>query len=220
MNQTVIPAIDETLAESAKRIEDCRPPTTFRQPQASRKQDFLLSLRSTGKLEYKRYMASPLRYAGGKSLAVGFVFDLLPDNLQRIVSPFMGGGAIEIACANELGLEVVAYDVFAILTNYWRIQLKHPERLASLIRKWLSNKSAYVEVKKRLKAHWDGSKPVLDEGKNRVDRLINRVASFRCLNLSVQCGSFEHTIVRHNNDFLYCDPLIIGMETAGCSAPT
>ena len=31
---------------------------------------FLLGLKSTGKLDYKRYLGSPLRYAGGKSLGV------------------------------------------------------------------------------------------------------------------------------------------------------
>ena len=45
------------------------------------KQIFLESLRSSGKLQYKRYIASPLRYAGGKSLAVGFVAELLPDSV-------------------------------------------------------------------------------------------------------------------------------------------
>ena len=69
-----------------------RPPGNLDPPPASRKRDFLLSLGSTGKLEYKRYTSSPLRYAGGKSLAGGFVVELLQSNLQRIVSPFIGGG--------------------------------------------------------------------------------------------------------------------------------
>ena len=72
------------------------------------KQIFLESLRSTGKLQYKRYIGSPLRYAGGKSLAVGFVTELLPDSVNKVISPFLGGGSVERALANELDLQVVA----------------------------------------------------------------------------------------------------------------
>ena len=57
---------------------------------------FLLRLKSGEK--YKRYTGTPLRYAGGKTLAVGYIVELLPDNLQRIISPFFGGGSLEIAC--------------------------------------------------------------------------------------------------------------------------
>ena len=43
---------------------------------------------------YKRYLGSPLRYAGGKSLAVGHILEHLPDGLEKVVSPFIGGGKI------------------------------------------------------------------------------------------------------------------------------
>jgi hypothetical protein len=56
---------------------------------------FLLRLKSGDK--YKRYTGTPIRYAGGKTLAVGYIVELLPDNLQRIISPFFGGGSLEIA---------------------------------------------------------------------------------------------------------------------------
>lgn len=45
---------------------------------------------------YKRYLGSPLRYAGGKSLAVGHILEYLPDNLNKVVSPFIGGGSVEV----------------------------------------------------------------------------------------------------------------------------
>ena len=236
MSHTIIPPIDKTLEETAKRIKGYRPIATFRQPQASRKQDFLSSLRSTGKLEYKRYLASPLRYAGGKSLAVGFVVDLLPDNLQRIVSPFMGGSSIEIACANEIELEVVAYDVFDILCNYWQVQLTAPGALAKRMRAFEPNRSTFKRVKERLQQHWQGGKCL-----NRYDlaahyyfnsntsygphflgwpsdvylnpsrymKMVDKSANFRAPFLSVECRSFEDSIPMHKGDFLYCDPPII-----------
>ena len=64
---------------------------------------------------YKRYIGSPLRYAGGKSLAVGLITEFLPKDVKRVVSPFIGGGSVEIAMAKELGLEVIGYDVWSII---------------------------------------------------------------------------------------------------------
>lgn len=43
---------------------------------AQRKKDFLRKIASpSGKIKYKRYMGAPIRYAGGKSLAVGLVVE-------------------------------------------------------------------------------------------------------------------------------------------------
>ena len=44
---------------------------------------------------YKRVALSPIRYAGGKSLAVGHVIELLPKNIKRVISPFFGGGSLK-----------------------------------------------------------------------------------------------------------------------------
>ena len=201
---------------------------------ANTKTAFLASLAGKGNNKYKRFGGLPLRYAGGKSLAVGHVVEQLPDDLEKLVSPFFGGGSVEIACANRLGVKVRGYDVFDILVNYWNIQLKHPQTLAARIRKWQPNKEVYVKVKQRLKAHWDGTKMVANpehlaalywfnhnfsygpgflgwmskiyEDQARATRLIDKVATFQCPNLSVKHGSFERTIPRHCGDFLYCDP--------------
>lgn len=63
-------------------------------------------------------MGAPIRYAGGKSLAVGLIIERIPDDVKRVVSPFLGGGSVEVAIANELDIPVVGYDIFDILTNY------------------------------------------------------------------------------------------------------
>jgi len=70
---------------------------------AQRKKDFLHRLKSpSGKIKYKRYTGAPIRYAGGKSLAVGLVVERIPDNTKRVVSPFLGGGSVEVAITKEL----------------------------------------------------------------------------------------------------------------------
>ena len=115
---------------------------------------FLASLRSAGKLKYKRYTASPLRYAGGKSLAVGFITELLPPKVNRVVSPFLGGGSVEIAFANELRLQVIAYDVFDILCIYWKVQLANPKLLAEQLRGFAPDRNTFAQVKEHLKQYW------------------------------------------------------------------
>lgn len=91
---------------------------------AERKTSFLHGLTSqSGKKKYKRYTGAPIRYAGGKSLAVGLVVERIPDDVERIVSPFLGGGSVEVACSVELGLPVISCDVFDILINYWEVKM-------------------------------------------------------------------------------------------------
>ena len=200
---------------------------------AERKSEFLGQLASNGKLDYNRYTKSPLRYAGGKSLAVGYVVELLPDNLTRLASPFMGGGSVEIACANELGLNVRAYDVFDVLCAYWQVQIKTPAALARRMWEFPPTRRTFSKVKKRLEKHWfDGdnlgkydlaahyyfnsntsygphflgwpSDMYLNRG--RYDRMVDKCESFRAPTLSVECADFVDAIPAHGNDFLYCDP--------------
>lgn len=195
---------------------------------------FLDSLRSRGRHRYRRYRGLPLRYAGGKSLAVGHVVAHLPAGVRKLVSPFFGGGSVEIACARELGVEVAGYDVFDILANYWEVQLRAPAELAARIGAWTPDKTTYQSVKQRLKAHWDGVDIIEDkidraahywfnhnlsygpgflgwmssiyEDRRRFERLLDKVRAFHCPTLQVQPGDFTVTIPRHRRDFLYCDP--------------
>ena len=201
---------------------------------AAKKQIFLSTLKSRGRHKYCRYSGLPLRYAGGKSLGVGHVVEHIPSGVARIASPFFGGGSVEIACAKELGVRVFGYDVFDILANYWRQQLRAPLQLADAIAEWTPSKQQYATVKQRLRQHWDGDAPIADrlslaahywfnhnlsygpgflgwmskiyEQPARFARLVDKVRNFRCRGLSVGCASFEKSVVKHADDFLYCDP--------------
>jgi len=58
--------------------------------------------------KYKRVCLSPLRYAGGKSKAVGMILENMPKlRNKRIVSPFFGGGSFEMCVSQELDIEVI-----------------------------------------------------------------------------------------------------------------
>lgn len=199
-----------------------------------RKHQFLQELRSNGKRDYNRYLASPLRYAGGKSLAVGYVLELLPDDVDRLVSPFMGGGSVEIACAKELGFEVIGYDIFDILCTYWQVQIADPIGLASRLADFTPDRITFAAVKERLQLHWENVDPLASDelvaahyyfnsntsyGPHflgwpsdvyldplRYRKTIDKVRRFDAGNLTVECGDFKLTIPQHPDDFLYCDP--------------
>ena len=62
-------------------------------------------------------MRTPIRYAGGKSKAYDFISSYIPfwPRPKRIISPFLGGGSLEVRWAHEMGIEVKGFDVFSIL---------------------------------------------------------------------------------------------------------
>lgn len=199
-----------------------------------KKREFLNKLRSPSNPDkYKRYMGSPLRYAGGKSLAVGYVVNLLPNKINRVVSPFMGGGSVEIAIAKELEIPVIGYDIFDILMNYWHYQIKQPKQLAKKLESFKPTKEEYSRVREIMKKHWKGIKKIkglelasvyyfnhnTSYGPHflgsqssvylqpkRYKKTIEKVANFDVKNLEAYCGKFEDVIPKHKNDFLYCDP--------------
>lgn len=200
-----------------------------------RKEVFLEKYKSVANLSgYKRYLGSPLRYAGGKSLAVGLIVNKFPDKIEKLVSPFIGGASLEIAVANELGIPVVGYDVFDLLINYWQIQLKNPEQLYQRLSELEATKEEFKVVKDRLMKHWKGEKKLRSKyelamlyyfnhntsygpaflawqssvylKEKRYKKMLEKVRSFRAPNLEVFCESFETSIPKHKKDFLYCDP--------------
>lgn len=215
-------------------------PTTLE----SKKRVFLDSIRSRNRnssWQYKRVVVSPIRYAGGKSLAVGFIIELLPNNIKRLISPFIGGGSIEIVCSKYLDLEVIGFDIFDILMNYWDIQINHPKELYKKLSLLQPDQKTYDEVKAKLKEHWDRKKKLspidlaayyyfnhnLSYGpgflgwpskmylnKVRYKRIIDKVRDFAPKNLKVQCSSFEKVFEKYPNDFFYCDPpYLLGEDT-------
>ena len=128
-----------------------------------RKTRFLHSLQGKS-LTYKRYNKSPLRYGGGKSLAVGLIMEHFPNDIKRVISPFIGGGSVEVASALELGLEVKAFDIFDILVNFWQVAIADCGALYAELTKLEPSKAVYEKIKNELKAHY--------KGENKLNSLI------------------------------------------------
>ena len=183
---------------------------------------------------FKPYRGLPLRYAGGKSRAVGQIAQYIPNGIESLVSPFFGAGAVEIALAKELGVKIQGYEVFDILVNYWQQQIANPEGLAKEIRSLGNTRADYNRVKEALRQHWEkirliespislaahywhnhnlsygpgflGWKSRIYDQELRVARLIEKVETFNCPSLSIDLRSFENSLPLHTNDFMYLDP--------------
>jgi DNA adenine methylase len=152
-----------------------------------------------------------------------------------VISPFIGGGSVEIALSKELGIEVIGYDIFDLLVNYWKLQIENGKELYDLISKIEEmTKEKYGELKEPLRKHWKKEELLTDElelamlywvshnlsygpgflgwwssnysDPKKYQNLLNKVKNFKDENLKVFCESFETSIPKHNEDFLYLDP--------------
>ena len=165
---------------------------------------------------------------------VGHIIEHIPENVTELVSPFMGGGSVEIACANELDIDVWAYDVFEILTVYWNIQLCAPDTLADRLEEFIPNKDTYLDIKIKLSNHWNKSVPIdtwlelaacywfnhnlsygpcflgwmssIFECQTRYIRMLYKVRHFDAPKLHVSYGSFEDIMSYRTHQFMFCDP--------------
>ena len=89
----------------------------------------------------KKKLLSPghplLRYPGGKFRGAKKIFKFIPPDTKEICSPFLGGGSVELLCANN-GMRVYGYDKFASLVDFWNCLIKKPDELAQLVAGWWS----------------------------------------------------------------------------------
>ena len=192
-------------------------------------------------------MKTPIRYAGGKSRAIKHITPYVT-NVDKIVSPFLGGGSLEVHWAS-LGKEVVGYDLFDVLVNFWNVLLNNKEELVEKLKEILPTSEEYSRIKEIL-MKWDNTQEMLKDWKTdhykrdeiielykvtaaayyyfnhntsygpgylgwgssvyltekKWNDMIDKISKFELPNLSVEQGSFEEVIPKHNDDFLYLDP--------------
>ena len=204
-----------------------------------KKEAFIKSLISPSstpeEVKYKRSKASPLRYAGGKSLAVGFIAELLPQKqIKHLVSPFFGGGSFEISVSNSLNIEVRGSDIFNLLVNYWQQHLKDSESFANELLKFEPNPEYYKLIREKLKNHWKEINLIKDPlslaaiyyynhncsygphflghpssvylQEDRYAKMVQKARDFKAPKVSVEELTFAEAIRGNRSSFLYCDP--------------
>lgn len=107
-------------------------------------------------------MKTPIRYAGGKTRAIKIISPYL-DNETKIISPFFGGGSLEIYLANK-GINVIGYDLFDVLVNFWNVLLNKPKELANKLNTIKPTKEEYNRIKEIL-IKWENTQNLLKEWK-------------------------------------------------------
>lgn len=169
---------------------------------------------------------SPLRYPGGKSRAIDVIRAYFPKGVTELLSPFLGGGSIELTLAQE-GVRVHGYDSFAPLVDFWQQLLAQPDELADLVEAYFPlEKSAFYELQKQQqnlptaiergaafyvlnRASFSGS--TLSGGMSPqhprfTQSSIDRIRHFRNPNLTVHCADFKASLQQHPHLFAYLDP--------------
>lgn len=153
--------------------------------------EYLESIRSSSDTsKYKLVNSSPIRYGGGKSRAVGYILERIPYiESKRIVSIFIGGGSVELAL-HSLGYEIIAYDIFILLVEFWSVLKHNKEDLIHELEKLIPDKEHYTMYRQILMDYWDTIKPdtlvyntrkrldIPNEEQNDLSNIIERVAYY------------------------------------------
>lgn len=109
---------------------------------------------------FKRVLISPLRYGGGKSKAIGLILNSLPKlHNKKIVSPFFGGGSFELCVSQKLNIEVIGYDIFGMLVNFWNVLINHKNEFIEELKKFKITKDEFTYNRHVLLNYWDKIKP-------------------------------------------------------------
>ncbi len=170
---------------------------------------------------------SPLRYPGGKSRAVKSITALIPEDVKLLISPFFGGGSVELACAAN-GITVKGFDIFHPLVAFWQYLLTNPDELAAAVQAhYPLTKERFYQLQSQ---HHDLETPeqailffVLNRASFSGTTLsggcsqqsvtqrftqssIDRLRNFRVENLSVAWGDFSQVLTDYQNEFMYLDP--------------
>ncbi|MCY4561449.1 MAG: DNA adenine methylase [Flavobacteriaceae bacterium] len=169
---------------------------------------------------------SPLRYPGGKTRALSVLREYMPSGIKRLVSPFLGGGSLELSCAAD-GIDVWAADAFELLVNFWEYAQKSPKSLSERVESYfpLKRHEFYSLQKSIVQMENNSERAAIFFVLNRssfsgitlsggmspghprfTESSIERLRNFYAPNLHVSCADFKDTLALYPDDFLYLDP--------------
>lgn len=175
-----------------------------------------------------------LRYPGGKSRAIKHILPyFLKTGETKLVSPFFGGGAIELALINN-GWAVRGYDNFSPVVNFWECILEDPERVANIVEMY---RPVDPKAYKNMQDHYDiiscpftqaavfyvlnrtthsgtgfnggitkWSPDGTPDDPRLKDSTVKKLRNFVAPGLSVEKADFSVSIRKNPETILYCDP--------------
>lgn len=106
---------------------------------------------------------TPIRYAGGKTRAIKHIIPYFPNNLKNVISPFMGGGSLEVYLTN-LDINVQGYDIFKPLVTFWDEMINNNQNLVEFLRTIEPTSVNYKEIKNKL-INWEYTQEMLKDWK-------------------------------------------------------
>ncbi|MYD46488.1 MAG: DNA adenine methylase [Gammaproteobacteria bacterium] len=169
---------------------------------------------------------SPLRYPGGKYFAVDTIREFIPSDTKTLVSPFLGGGSVELSCAAS-GIKVYGSDAFEPLMNFWKFAKSDPVLLSERVRvyhplskdKFYSLQKGYFEIDNKIeqaavffvlnRSSFSGT--TLSGGMSPkhprfTESSIESLRDFRSRNLNTRCCDYTETLNKHSDKLAYLDP--------------
>jgi DNA adenine methylase len=169
----------------------------------------------------KKYTKSPLRYPGGKSRAVKIILSLIPNSIDKLISPFFGGGSVELA-VSSFGIDVLGFDIFNPLVDFWYNLIYNRDSLIDKIEEYYPiNKDLFYYLKNTIKNSDDSgalffvlnrssfSGSTLNGGFSGVrftNKSIDNLRDIDLGNLYVDRKDFKDTFNYFSGEFFYVDP--------------
>jgi DNA adenine methylase len=111
----------------------------------------------------KNINKTPIRYAGGKTKAIKHIIPYFPENLTNVVSPFIGGGSLEVYLTN-LNINVQGYDIFKPLVTFWDVMINQNQELVNFLKTITPTEEKYKEIKDIL-ISWEYTQDMLKNWK-------------------------------------------------------
>ena len=105
-----------------------------------------------------KVITSPLMYPGGKRWLYKTLLGYIPKRAKEIVTPFMGGGAVELNLSAR-GVKVYGYDICPHLANFWQHWIHHQHTLQKDAETLLEGRSCddlVIEKQRRFLSGSDG----------------------------------------------------------------
>ena len=167
-----------------------------------------------------------MKYIGGKFKARRVIRSYFPRHLKEMVSPFLGGGHVELDCAAD-GVVVHGHDLYEDLVNFWQRVDEDPEAMMNLAKSYLQgfDKDLFNELYETYDAKLPLERAVIfwivhrctfagggfrdkwfNENHNFNIESCQKLGQYFNPNLRVKCLDYEEALNNHPSTFAYLDP--------------
>ncbi|WP_417831965.1 DNA adenine methylase [Terasakiella sp.] len=131
---------------------------------------------------------TPLQWHGGKKSNTKKVASLFPKDLDELVSPFCGGGAVELHMAG-LGVRVHAYDADARVVNFFNHWKTAPKKFHDILIE--QSIEGWSEAHKR--TGWGFSRTTYQKALNNITSGFDGAINFFIMNRVARHGMMSST---------------------------